>query len=186
MIVYQTDKDGVYLGPVQADESPLEPGVFLIPSGCVEAQPPAIPTGFLARWVSDSWVLEELPEPDPLVPELPLNILVNRERDSRILKGSTFTISGYGTIRISGDDTTIQNLQGLAFGAQLKLSQGDSTSLTPFRDADNVIHMLTSPQVIELWSLGAAFVSACFKSAWDLKDRPEGIPEDYQEDRYWP
>lgn len=65
MIVYQTDHEGVYLGPVQADESPLEPGVFLIPAGCVEVEPPTSPEGSFARWVNGSWVVEELPPPEP-------------------------------------------------------------------------------------------------------------------------
>jgi hypothetical protein len=184
MIVYQTDNQGFYLGPVQADESPLEAGVFLIPAGCVEEEPPTFSGNERPRWEGGRWVLETIPEPQPIT--LPLNQLVNVERDRRVLEGSTFQITGYGTVRIRGDETTTRNLQGLAFGAQLRMAQGDLSSLTPFRDEDNVVHMLTPMQVIELWSKGAAFISACFQAAWDLKDGPEGIPEDYQEDRYWP
>lgn len=31
--VYQTNAEGYFVGPVQADPSPLEPGVWLIPGG---------------------------------------------------------------------------------------------------------------------------------------------------------
>ena len=34
--VYQTDHLGLYVGPVIADASPLEEGVYLIPGGCIE------------------------------------------------------------------------------------------------------------------------------------------------------
>jgi hypothetical protein len=78
MIVYQKNPDGLYLGPVEADQSPLEPGVWLIPGGCVEVAPPEIPEGMLAVWQSDQWSLlpvpsddegpDEPPPPDPVVP----------------------------------------------------------------------------------------------------------------------
>lgn len=66
-IVYQTGFDGVYVGQAVADESPLEPGVFLIPAGCVETPPPQIPAGMAARWVNGKWVLETI----PVAPESP-------------------------------------------------------------------------------------------------------------------
>ena len=40
--VFQTDAGGVYLGETVADESPLEPGVWLLPAGCVEVAPPEV------------------------------------------------------------------------------------------------------------------------------------------------
>lgn len=61
MIVYQTNSQGIYIGPVQADESPLEPGVFLIPGGCVEAEPPSIPDGHVAVWVNGAWSVVPVP-----------------------------------------------------------------------------------------------------------------------------
>ncbi|GAB7080830.1 hypothetical protein [Megalodesulfovibrio paquesii] len=75
MIVYQLDAAGYYLGEAVADESPLEPGVWLIPAGCVETPPPAIPEGQRARWeageagengeAGGAWILEAIPEPEP-------------------------------------------------------------------------------------------------------------------------
>ncbi|MEZ0169945.1 hypothetical protein [Microvirga sp. TS319] len=63
--VYQTDANGYFVGPTFADESPLEPGVYLIPGGAVEAEPPSIPDGSRARWDGGSWQLEAIPEPEP-------------------------------------------------------------------------------------------------------------------------
>ena len=62
MLVYQTNAQGIYVGPVMADESPLEPGVWLIPGGCVEVEPPQIPAGEMAVWQSGAWVLEPIPD----------------------------------------------------------------------------------------------------------------------------
>jgi len=56
--VYQTNHLGLYMGPITAEESPLEPGVFLIPSGCVELPPPAeIPEFKAACWIGKNWQL---------------------------------------------------------------------------------------------------------------------------------
>jgi hypothetical protein len=56
-VVYQTDHLGIFMGVVQADESPLEPGVYLIPGGCVEIAPPTIPEHKAAWWNGNAWQL---------------------------------------------------------------------------------------------------------------------------------
>lgn len=53
--VYQLDPDGKYIGAALADESPLEPGVFLIPAGCVTVQPPIAKPGFDLYCVNGVW-----------------------------------------------------------------------------------------------------------------------------------
>lgn len=63
--VYQTDRSGNYVGPMAADASPLEPGVWLIPAGCVEVAPPNAPTGKIARWNGSAWVLVNRPNAAP-------------------------------------------------------------------------------------------------------------------------
>lgn len=62
MIVQQLSPEGYFVGSIAADESPLEPGVWLIPGGCVEAEAPSIPEGKRAKWV-DGWILEDIPPP---------------------------------------------------------------------------------------------------------------------------
>lgn len=59
--VYQVGQDGLYLGPTLADESPLEPGVFLIPAGCVEVEPPGTGYNEIQRWTGKEWVVETIP-----------------------------------------------------------------------------------------------------------------------------
>lgn len=55
--VYQTSPLGLFTGITEADESPLEPGVFLIPGGCVEVPPPLIPDNKAAHWNGSDWQL---------------------------------------------------------------------------------------------------------------------------------
>ena len=67
MQVYQTNDEGVFVGYTEADESPLEPGVWLIPRGCIIEQPPTFGPPNRARWdkVGNKWIIEPIPEPDP-------------------------------------------------------------------------------------------------------------------------
>ncbi|WP_268799075.1 DUF4376 domain-containing protein [Pseudomonas huanghezhanensis] len=56
--VYQTNHLGVYVGPIEAEESPLEPGVFLVPGGCVPTPPPLdVPDFKAACWTGKAWQL---------------------------------------------------------------------------------------------------------------------------------
>lgn len=55
--VYQYDLAGVYIGPTEADESPLEPGIWLIPARCTEVKPPEPPENQWPRWNGVSWHL---------------------------------------------------------------------------------------------------------------------------------
>lgn len=74
--VVQLDSDGYFVGTTTADESPKEPGVYLMPAGTVDTEAPAVPDGQRAKW-DNGWVFEDIPAPvveeveewvDPLEP----------------------------------------------------------------------------------------------------------------------
>lgn len=72
-IVSQLDADGYFVAAVVADESPLEPGVYILPGRCVDKAPPAVlEPGKRYRPWGAGWRGEELPpvEEVPQVPEL--------------------------------------------------------------------------------------------------------------------
>ncbi|MFN4124431.1 hypothetical protein [Pannonibacter indicus] len=54
-----------YLGFSEADESPLEPGVYLIPAHATDVPPPEPADGFIRKFVDGGWLLEAVPEPEP-------------------------------------------------------------------------------------------------------------------------
>jgi hypothetical protein len=62
--VSQLDADGYFVGVTVADESPLEPGVFLLPAGAVDAPAPVISEGKRAKW-DGAWVFEDIPQSEP-------------------------------------------------------------------------------------------------------------------------
>tara|TARA_B100000949_G_scaffold89894_1_gene80295 strand:+ start:714 stop:1136 length:423 start_codon:yes stop_codon:yes gene_type:complete len=56
--------------PTIAHESPLEPGVYHIPAGAVEVEPPLFdPVKQVCTWIGEEWVVEDIPilkkEPNP-------------------------------------------------------------------------------------------------------------------------
>lgn len=64
-IVSQLDADGYFVGEATADESPLEPGVFLIPGGAVDTEPPKEFPGQRCKWTGSKWAYEDIPAPPP-------------------------------------------------------------------------------------------------------------------------
>jgi len=65
---------GRYLGPVvltDADLSPLEPDVYLVPGNCVEIVPPTPSDGQFVFWNGSDWALGTSPLPEPEVVEDP-------------------------------------------------------------------------------------------------------------------
>lgn len=66
--VYQTNYSGLLVGATVADESPLEPGVFAIPAGCVETAPPeSWQEDQWPRWNGFKWELIQKPEVQQVV-----------------------------------------------------------------------------------------------------------------------
>lgn len=70
--VIQLDSQGYFAGFSMAEESPLEPGVWLMPGGCIEAIEPEVPDGHRARWDGHGkkWIYETITQHTPeLAPE---------------------------------------------------------------------------------------------------------------------
>lgn len=117
--VYTFDAgSGAYIGPVvldASDESPLEPGVYLVPAGSVEIEPPAAGAGELARWSGSAWVLEPVPVvPPPVEPPQPT--------PAEIIEAKKATIR---PVR----EGILNRLAGIALAAQL---QNDTDTTAAF------------------------------------------------------
>ena len=72
--VYQCDEQGWFIGLTEADESPLEPGVFHIPRNAFEDAPPSVTPGKRSIRVADQWRVKDdpwAPKP-PAVPPMPV------------------------------------------------------------------------------------------------------------------
>lgn len=61
---YQYDRAGLFAGKTEADESPLEPGVFLLPARSTFTAPPeSVPEDKWPRWNGRAWDLVNRPAP---------------------------------------------------------------------------------------------------------------------------
>ena len=61
MKIYNYDKEGIFTNESLADESPLEPGKFLIPALATEIAPPKATKGKMVVFNGDDWELQDLP-----------------------------------------------------------------------------------------------------------------------------
>jgi hypothetical protein len=64
--------NGRYLGPLiltEADLSPLEEGVFLLPGNCVELAPPVTSDQQVPLWNRSEWLVVDLPKAGEAEPE---------------------------------------------------------------------------------------------------------------------
>lgn len=66
---------GQFLSQGQADESPLEPGQYLIPANATEITPPTLNSGEYTVWSNGAWEVLPVPtpeqEPEPITPPEP-------------------------------------------------------------------------------------------------------------------
>ena len=60
--VCQLDADGFYLCQTVADADPMQPENWLIPAGCIEAEPPESKQGQAAKWQSETQSWAYLPD----------------------------------------------------------------------------------------------------------------------------
>lgn len=187
MEIYNYNENGFLVSIGEADESPLEPGVFLIPALATTIPAPELKVGYFLKFDGAEWGYVPIVDPEiaPTTTPMVTTDMVNAERSRRIASGTQVDVAYHGYVALQGRDEDKTNLQGLAFGATLRISGGDTTTLSKFRDAQNVDHFLTPPQLVEMWSLGSAWISSVFQASWDLKAM-DPIPLDYTDDKYWP
>lgn len=60
MLVYNYNQEGFYVGSSEADESPLESNVFLIPAYATEIEPPTYNEGYIPCWNGVSWEIKDI------------------------------------------------------------------------------------------------------------------------------
>jgi len=88
---------GLPLGASQADESPLEPGVYLIPAHATPVAPPVSGSGDRVRWDGSDWRIEPIPVPEqPAPPTLDdLRMTKRSEVDAAYRYAISPVIDGY-------------------------------------------------------------------------------------------
>ncbi len=207
MLIYHYDPDGVYVGSSEADPSPLEPGVFLIPARATALAPPHTGENEAAVFKNNAWTLEpdyrgtvywladgtktkivdigeEVPA-DALSGPQPSRADVFAERDRRLELGVTLTVSGYGDVPVQGRVADMIAYLSVKDMARARADQGVTDPVVTLRDAANVMHSLTPAQAIELVSKAQAAAQDIYAASWAILDAAD-IPEDFASDTRWP
>lgn len=72
-VAYQCNEDGLYQGQVLCQESPLEPGIWLVPAHAALEAPPEVPDGKVAVYDFEraEWSISDPPTPKDDTPEPP-------------------------------------------------------------------------------------------------------------------
>lgn len=161
MIVYQTDASGYFVGEVAADESPLEPGVFLIPGGCVEQAPPDCPVTHRPRRFDGAWTVEVIPVPPPPPPDLPPTMAelfaLAAERRRAVVNGGTAIATSGGTIPAWTDADSQGAITALVVAAQMI-----PDIATGWKGRDGRFYPVTAATIVDLALGMMAFVNQAF------------------------
>ena len=114
---------GELLSESLADDSPLEPGKYLIPAHATDIEPPVAGTGQRVVFVNGGWVVESIPYPSAEQIKGIVWGLIKAERDRRKAGGFKVKVGGTDKWFHSDADSRIQHL-GLKDKARDLLATG--------------------------------------------------------------
>jgi hypothetical protein len=117
--VSQLNEQGYFVGITIADESPLEPGVFLIPGNAVDAEPPVVPEGQRVKWDGE-WIFENLPEPE-IEPEIEPVELTYAQKRAKEYPPITDYLDGI----VKGDEEQVQTYIDKCLEIKAKYPKGE-------------------------------------------------------------
>lgn len=117
---------GEYLGASLADESPREPGVFILPGHATWTPPPPPEGGFIIRFVDGAWGFSPVVEPgsDPTPEPVVSATMVNVERSYSKGQGYTTQISA----KLYDGKSGGKSGSGSADGDDADIADRDSTT----------------------------------------------------------
>jgi len=136
-LVLQLDTEGYFIGLAQAVASPLEPGVFRLPGGCIDAAAPVVAQGHRAKWNGGKFLmeltaLEPTPGADP-DPEPTTQFEIDKRRYMRrdAVKGILIAeMAAENMVRVRAGEWTVPELIGLANDPLLVQVQGYMNTLS--------------------------------------------------------
>ena len=144
MKIYHYHPDSAaYIGDSVADESPLEPGVFLIPAHATVVPPPAVAEGEQALFTGATWILQPIPQPPAAAaPSAPLTeaqlAVVTIDKRDRLLADATLAMAPLQDA-VELDDATPAEL------ALLKQWKQYRVALNRVPQQDDFPHAITWP-----------------------------------------
>ena len=116
---------------------------------------------------------------------------IDAERLRRIETGQAFAVPGMESlIPLTGRPFDQSVYLALLMRAQAAAAAGIEAPVLTIRSGDDVVHSLTPEQMIVLISTAMNWFESIMAVSWAMKDGAapfeDGIPEDFEDDKYWP
>jgi hypothetical protein len=189
MKVFNYNPDtGEFVSESEADESPLEPGVFLIPANATDLEPPSYGPGERAVFAEGKWSVETIHGPSSDAVKAIQWERIKTERD-RLIQGGGYPLDGYW---FHSDAYSLAQQQGLILTAmQVQASGGDMGAplmATPWYAMGGVPVVMTASLALRLLPAAMAQQVAIFEAAKAHKALLDACadPADYDFSGGWP
>ena len=113
MIIFNYNDDGEFVGFSEAEESPLEPGTYLIPANATTVAVPQIPEGKIAKFLNGVWSLVNVVVDPPEIVEQDVYIY-DPNNDNVFVRGES-TVNGVIPINGTLVEPPDRDLRNLAY-----------------------------------------------------------------------
>lgn len=172
--VYQIAQNGAYGGPVTlsnltGDICPLE-GVWLIPGGCIEEEPPEVPEGKKAYFINGEWQIQDI----PLELEPTLEKLKNKKWAEIKVKRDQLEQSGvpYLGKPLDSDPVSVQRIAIAVQAAQAAIAANMPFTLA-WTMQDNTAVEMDAAQVVGMSVALAMYSDSLHQTARTLREQIE-------------
>jgi len=159
--VCQLDPHGYFVGMTVADESPLEPGVWLMPARAVDVAAPEVTGGYRAKWNGSSFDLvppPPTPEPEPEPePEPPTQFELDQRRYQKRAAVQSELIAWMAAdnmSRVRSGEWTVAQLTSLMTDPAIFAAQQYMQTLSYELAAQSIAqasHELMTPEIKAAW-----------------------------------
>lgn len=179
---------GEFVSESEADESPLEPGVFLIPANATDIEPPSYGPGQRAVFADGKWSIETIDVPSADELKARQWERIKSERD-RLTQSGGYPLDGYW---FHSDTYSLAQQQGLILAAmQVQAAGGDMAAplmATPWWAMGGVPVAMTATLALRLLPAAMTQQVAIFEAAKAHKTALDACadPANYDFSGGWP
>jgi hypothetical protein len=175
MLIYHcVPGTGLFCGQDTADESPLEPGVYLIPAYATELVPPTPGANQQAVFLNGAWTVQDIPIPTPAPVPTAVELLATAQESKVAAIQATWQAQEQGGFpylgkTIQSDPINAQRITFASIGAQAAITANTDSAYTgSWLCADGTLLPLTAQQTVGMADAFAVFGLGIYNHAQAL------------------